>query len=201
MIIVPTFLRGSQHYFQAYKIYGVFNLGVEFTISNRRVDVLAGQIKADSLLAVESIGSTLKSFVGHARMGYTIDQAGLKRSLGLNTKSILQQWKQQPGKVTSVPGFAKNYDEVTKLSGVLKGAGYVGIALDVGQSGLKIHEACTIGADLSCGKATAGESARVIGSGGGVHSEELVQPMPLAACSSAFHQEVAILCGTLLWQG
>ncbi len=30
-------------------------------------------------------------------------------------------------------------------------------ALDVGQSGIKIHEACTVGAELSCGKTTAGD--------------------------------------------
>jgi len=40
----------------------------------------------------------------------------------------------------------------------------VGIALNVGQSGIKIHEACTVGADLSCGKTTAGESGRLVGS-------------------------------------
>ncbi|MCF6255752.1 MAG: hypothetical protein L3K25_05540 [Gammaproteobacteria bacterium] len=113
------------------------------------------------------LDSTLNSFIGSARMGYTLDQARIKNSLGLNTKSILHQWKQQPGKVTSVPGFAKNYDEVAKLSGVLKGAGYVGIGLNVGQSGIKIHEACTIGADLSCGKTAAGEGGRLVGSIGG----------------------------------
>ena len=116
------------------------------------------------------LDSTLNSFIGSARMGYTLDQTRIKNSLGLNTKSILHQWKQQPGKVVDVPGFAKNYNEITKLSGVLKGAGYVGIGLNVGQSGIKIHEACTIGADLSCGKTTAGESGRLVGSilGGGL---------------------------------
>ena len=45
----------------------------------------------------------------------------------------------------------------------------MGIALDVGQSGLKIHEACTVGAEQSCGKTTAGEGGRLVGSlGGGV---------------------------------
>ncbi len=113
------------------------------------------------------LDSTLNSLVGSARMGYTLDQARIKNSLGLNTKSILHQWKQQPGKVTSVPGFAKNYNEVARLSNVLKGAGYVGIGLNVGQSGIKIHEACTVGAYLSCGKTTAGEGGRLVGSIGG----------------------------------
>ncbi|MCF6338810.1 MAG: hypothetical protein L3J84_12815 [Gammaproteobacteria bacterium] len=64
------------------------------------------------------LDSTLNSFIGSARMGYTLDQTRIKNSLGLNTKSILHQWKQQPGKVTSVPGFAKNYDEVARFSKV-----------------------------------------------------------------------------------
>ncbi|MCF6324510.1 MAG: hypothetical protein L3J89_09340 [Gammaproteobacteria bacterium] len=109
----------------------------------------------------------LKSFVGQARMGFTLNQTGLKKGLGLSTKSVLHQWKQQPGRVTSVPGFEKNYQNVARLSKTLKGAGYVGIALDVGKSGLKIHQACTVGAEQSCGKTTAGEGGRLVGSLGG----------------------------------
>jgi len=40
----------------------------------------------------------------------------------------------------------------------------VGIGLNVGQSGIKIYEACTVGAELSCGKTTAGEGGRLVGS-------------------------------------
>ncbi|MCF6324506.1 MAG: hypothetical protein L3J89_09320 [Gammaproteobacteria bacterium] len=109
----------------------------------------------------------LKSFVGQARMGFTLNQTDLKRGLGLSTKSVLHQWKQQPGRVTTLPGFEKNYQNVARLSKTLKGAGYVGIALDVGKSGLKIHQACTVGAEQSCGKTTAGEGGRLIGSVGG----------------------------------
>ncbi|VAW49893.1 hypothetical protein MNBD_GAMMA04-170, partial [hydrothermal vent metagenome] len=112
------------------------------------------------------LDSTMKSFIGNARMGFTVNQGNLKKSLGLNTKSVLHQWKQQPGKVDAVPKFAKNYENVSKLSKTLKGAGYFGIALDVGKSGLKIHEACTVGAELSCGKTTAGEGGRLVGSVG-----------------------------------
>ncbi len=110
------------------------------------------------------LDGTLKSFVGHARMGFTLDQESIKNSLGLNTKSILHQWRQQPSTVTTVPEFAKNYNNVARLSNTLKHAGYVGIALDVGQSGLKIHEACTVGADQSCGKTSFGEGGRLVGS-------------------------------------
>ena len=109
----------------------------------------------------------LKSFIGSARMGFTVNQGDIKKSPGLNTKSVLHQWKQQPGQVDSVPGFERNYRNVTRLSKTLRGAGYFGIALDVGKSGLKIHEACTVGAELSCGKTSAGEGGRLVGSVGG----------------------------------
>jgi len=115
------------------------------------------------------LDNTMKSFIGNARMGFTVNQANIKSSLGLSTKSVLHQWKQQPGAATSVPGFERNYRNVARLSRTMKGAGYVGIALDVGQSGLKIHEACTVGAEQSCGKTTAGKGGRLVGSlGGGV---------------------------------
>jgi len=113
------------------------------------------------------LNGTMKSFVGNARMGFTVNQANIKNSLGLSTKSMLHQWKQQPGQVASVPGFERNYRNVSRLSRTLKGAGYVGIALDVGQSGLKIHEACTVGAVQSCGKTSFSEGGRLVGSLGG----------------------------------
>jgi len=113
------------------------------------------------------LDNTMKSFIGNARMGFTVNQAKLKNSLGLSTKSVLHQWKQQPGEVASVPGFERNYRNVARLSRTMKGAGVVGIALDVGKSGLKIHEACTVGAEQSCGKTTAGEGGRLVGSVGG----------------------------------
>jgi len=110
---------------------------------------------------------TMKTFVGEARAGFTYNYSGIKNGLGLSTKSIVHQWKSQPGNVTDIPGFSKNYDKVAKLSKTLKGAGYVGIALDVGQSGVKIHEACTVGTDKECTKTSFKEGGRLAGSVGG----------------------------------
>ena len=50
------------------------------------------------------------------------------------------------------------------MSKVLKRAGHVGIALDIGQSGLKIHEACTVGTDKECAKTSFKEGGRLTGS-------------------------------------
>lgn len=143
------------------------------------------------------LNTTMKTFVGQARMGFSYNFLDTKNSLGLSTKSIVHQWKKQPGAVTDIPSFAKNYDKVTKLSKTLKGAGYVGIALDVGQSGLKIHEACTTGTDQECTKTSFKEGGRLTGSlaggaGGGILASYLT-------CNVLFGIETA---GTsLLWCG
>ena len=107
---------------------------------------------------------TMKSFIGEARAGFNYNYTGIKNGLGLSTKSIVHQWKSQSGNVTNIEGFSKNYDKVAKLSKTLKGAGYVGIALDIGHSGVKIHEACTIGTDQECTKTSFKEGGRLTGS-------------------------------------
>jgi len=140
---------------------------------------------------------TMKSFVGEARAGFNYNYAGIKNGLGLSTKSIVHQWKNQPGNVTNIEGFSKNYDKVAKLSKTLKGAGYAGIALDVGQSGVKIHEACTIGTNKECTKSKFKEGGRITGSvGGGIAGGALAS---YVTCNLLFGLETA---GTsLLWCG
>lgn len=118
------------------------------------------------------LDSTLNTFIGHARMGFTFDQNRIKNSLGLNTKSIVHQWKRQSTPVSTVPGFSRNFANVANLSRTLKGAGYAGIALDIGHSAIKIHEACTVGTEKECRKTSFSEGGRlsgslVIGAGGG----------------------------------
>lgn len=113
------------------------------------------------------LDNVMKSFVGHARMGYNFDATKIKHSLGLSSKSILHQWKAQPGQVTSVPGFEKNLQQTARLTKVLRRAGYVGIALDVGKSVTTIHEACTVGTDKDCTKTSFKEGGRLTGSVGG----------------------------------
>jgi len=140
---------------------------------------------------------TLKTFIGHAKVGFAFDQSGIKSGLGLNTRSILHQWKSQPGSVTTVPGFARNFGHVTKLTNTLKRAGYVGIALDGTQSVVKIHEACTVGTDKQCTRTSFKEGGRFagsasVGAAGGLAASYLT-------CNVVFGIESA---GTsLLWCG
>ena len=143
------------------------------------------------------LDTTMKTFVGQARMGFSYNFLDTKNSLGLSTKSIVHQWKKQPGAVTDIPSFGKNYNRVSNLSKTLKGAGYVGIALDVGQSGVKIHEACTIGTEQQCTKTSFKEGGRLTGSvvGGGAGGAGAAY----VTCNLLFGIETA---GTsLLWCG
>ena len=113
------------------------------------------------------LNMTLNTSVSHAGMGYSPDVTKMKNNLGLSSKSILYQWKTQTSPVVSVPGFEKNLNNVARLSNTLQRAGHIGIALDVGRSGLKIHEACTVGTDKECAKTSFKEGGRLVGSVGG----------------------------------
>jgi len=178
----------AEHYQMFDKIagYGVAGYGATLTYFRHHVRNVEGTLKQISDLYVKTYNSRgdlyskqffqqrkqlfarldniLRSFVGHSKMGFSTDFSKTKSNLGLSTKSILHQWKAQAGPVVGVPGFEKNFIKTVKLSRVLKGAGYVGIALDVGQSGFKIHQACTVGTDKQCVKTGFKEGGRLTGS-------------------------------------
>ena len=139
---------------------------------------------------------TLKTAVGHAGMGYSKDYTKMKNNLGLSTKSIMHQWKAQTGPVISVPGFEKNLDKAAYLTKGLRRAGHVGIALDVGRSGLKIHEACTVGTDKECAKTSFKEGGRLTGSvAGRIVHQDLPQHMLPVMCCLDWDQLVQVYYG------
>ncbi|MCI0507316.1 MAG: hypothetical protein L0Z73_14565 [Gammaproteobacteria bacterium] len=111
--------------------------------------------------------NVLKTMVGRARMGLSIERGDLKRSLGLSSKSIVYQLKEYPAPVDSIPGFEKNHRQVIKYSKILKRAGYVGLALDGVQSAATIRKACTIGTEEECTRSKFSEGGRFSGSIGG----------------------------------
>lgn len=131
---------------------------------NSKGDLNSRQFFQQRKLLFIQLDNTLKSFVGHSKMGYSTDFAKIRHNLGLSTKSLMHQWKSQTGPVVDVPGFDKNLKKTAQLSRVLRGAGYVGIVLDVGQSGLKIHEACTVGTDQQCARTSFKQGGRLTGS-------------------------------------
>jgi len=115
--------------------------------------------------------TTLKRMVGRTHMGLNLQTGNLKNSLGLSTKSILHQWNRVPGHVETLPDFTDNYAKVTQYGKWVSRLGYAGLALDVGQSGMIIHKACTEGTDKQCNKSKYVQGGRltgsVIGSAGG----------------------------------
>ena len=110
------------------------------------------------------LNSALDRMVGRKPMGLDFEVNDIKRSLGLNSKSIIKQWKEQVHPVKGIAGFEENFGKVTSYSKALRYGGYVGIALDVGQSAIKIHEACTVGREQECTKSKFSEGGRVVGS-------------------------------------
>jgi len=114
------------------------------------------------------LDNTLDRMLGRGLIGPDIEPGSIKRSLGISTKSILHQWKRQPGPVKDIPGYADNHLKITRMAKILKNAGYLSVALDVGKTGVNIHKACTVDRpDDACMRTSFREGGRLIGSVGG----------------------------------
>ena len=110
------------------------------------------------------INAILRRMVGQKFAGTNLQVGNLKNSLGLSTKSILHQWNRVPGKVQTIPDFADNYARVGKYGKLLSRIGYAGVALDIGQSGVLIHQACTTGREEECTRSKYVQGGRLTGS-------------------------------------
>lgn len=98
-----------------------------------------------------------------ARKGMSLDDnAKLKRALGLSSKSIVHEWKASG--VGGIPGYGTNYTRASKAAGLIEKGGRLAIALDVGLTGYKIYEACSIGRAEQCHQVSHTESGRLAGS-------------------------------------
>ena len=147
-------------------------------------------------LLFTQLDNVLKTMVGRGSLGMNIDRNNLKRSLGLSSKSLAHQLKDHPLPISDLPGFEKNHVKVQQYSKVLKGAGYVALALDGVQSTAKIKQACTTGREDECTKSKFSEGGRFAGSVIGGYAGGLVA---YKACSIVFAVPSA---GTsLLWCG
>ncbi|GAB1623043.1 hypothetical protein AAOGI_30930 [Agarivorans albus] len=106
---------------------------------------------------------------GQPTLGSNLVPGDIRSNLGLSNKSIVHQWKSQPGKATTIPNFAKNYDTVAKMARNLKRVGYVGIALTGVNAVSNIQKACTVGDEVTCSKAKYSNAMKATGSiGGGI---------------------------------
>ncbi|MEH6355125.1 MAG: hypothetical protein V7760_03750 [Marinobacter sp.] len=98
-----------------------------------------------------------------ARKGMSLDDdPKLKRALGLSSKSIVHEWKASG--IGSIPGYRANYTKASNAADFIKKGGRLAIALDVGLTGYKIYEACSIGRAEQCEKVIHTESGRLVGS-------------------------------------
>ncbi|MCG6202616.1 hypothetical protein [Psychromonas antarctica] len=104
---------------------------------------------------------------GQPAMGGKLLSGDIRSNLGLSSKSIVHQWSKQPGNVTTIPNFSKNYETVAKMSRNLKRVGYVGIALTGVDAVANIQQACTAGDSTTCSKAKYTQTGKAAGSIGG----------------------------------
>jgi hypothetical protein len=140
----------EQTYVQQYNQQGHFN--------NQRFFVRRNHL-------FKELEAILNNMVGKSLAGPNINHHNLRNSLNLSSKSILHKLKAQGGlPIEKIPDFEANYSKVTNLSKSLKHAGHFGIALDVGQSSVRIHRACTVDVDKNqCGRTGFKETGRVAG--------------------------------------
>lgn len=93
---------------------------------------------------------------GAARFGTGLQgNESLKKVLGISTKSYLHK-----GEIT---GYAKRMREIAQMSKWLGNGTFMGIALDVGVTGLEIKEACVTGREAQCRRAKYVETGRLVG--------------------------------------
>ncbi len=113
------------------------------------------------------LNNVLKRFWAPS-VGGTLMPGDMRRNLGLSSKRSIHQWNKMGGSATSIPSFAKNYDQIGKMATNLKRVGYLGIALDGVQSVSNIQKACMISAESeTCSKTKYTETGRFGGSVGG----------------------------------
>lgn len=92
------------------------------------------------------------------------NRAGIKRQLGLSTKSTTHQFKAQ-GVNAQLPQFQAYNKNLVRTGQYFSRVGYASIALDVAVSGAKIAEVCTLKPDSpACDKTTYAQTGRAAGS-------------------------------------
>ena len=93
---------------------------------------------------------------GAARFGTGLQGSeSLKKVLGISTNSYLHKGE--------IAGYAKRMREIAQMSKWLGNGTFMGIALDVGVTGLEIKEACVTGREAQCRRAKYVETGRLVG--------------------------------------
>jgi uncharacterized Zn-binding protein involved in type VI secretion len=132
-----------------------------------------------------------------ARKGMSLDDdAKLKRSLGLSSKSIVHNWK--TAGVGGIPGYATHYERVAAGAKYAKGVGYISLGLDVAASGVKIHAACTAARESECRRVKYVEGGRLSGSVVGGSAGAFAGTLVCGAMGLATGGPGGVACGIIM---
>ncbi|MBC2692341.1 PAAR domain-containing protein [Pseudomonas kielensis] len=94
------------------------------------------------------------------------DHPNLKRSLGISNRSLVHHWT-QAGAPGQIPGYATHLDGVAKAAKYVERGGWIGTAIGVGASALKIQSVCTAGSTEACERVRLTEMGSLLGGGVG----------------------------------
>ncbi|WP_339543297.1 hypothetical protein [Pseudomonas sp. JAI120] len=168
-----TELIGNYDLLQSFMAYGSIGIGSATSAWSRHLDEVA-----QTLEEIERLHQRLKDgaldrdgFIkqrqalfrrldlqlqGAARFGTGLQgNESLKKVLGISTKSYLHKGE--------IAGYAKRMREIAQMSKWLGNGTFMGIALDVGVTGLEIKEACVTGREAQCRRAKYVETGRLVG--------------------------------------
>ena len=132
----------------------------------------SGAVRGDSLFAQRKVYFTqldraLNGMMAREMFGRNLPSNRLKSQLGLSSKALVHQWKQQSG-AHSIVQFVEHKKNLDRTAKVFSRLGYASIALDVAGGAANIHKACTLGQkEEPCTKSKITEPLRVAGSVGG----------------------------------
>lgn len=132
---------------------------------------------------------------GAARFGTGLrGNQSLKKVLGISTRSYLHKGE--------IAGYAQRVGAVAQVSKWLGKGTYVGLAMDVGVTGLEVKEACTTGREAQCRRAKYVESGRLVGgvvgaAGGGILGAELTRRACTFFLGIATRGSGALSCGVI----
>ncbi|MGH1450162.1 MAG: PAAR domain-containing protein [Pseudomonadaceae bacterium] len=94
------------------------------------------------------------------------DHPSLKHALGISSRSLVHHWD-AAGQSGAIPGYSSHIQGVSRAARYVIRGSYVGVALEVGATATRIHEACTVGREIECRRTTLVEGGKLAGGLGG----------------------------------
>ena len=130
---------------------------------NKTGDLSNAKFFAERKVLFQRLDVALSRF-GHPVMSGGLVKGDVRKNLGLSTKSIAHQWKQNGGHAEKIPDFAKHHKVAAQMSQNLSRVGYIGMGLSVANAEVNIRKACLADDSEACSKSKYIERGKVIGS-------------------------------------